>query len=756
MKNTRKIALVLIGLLFMLVFPTGCGNTAPTAEIVIFHTNDTHGRVMGNEWDVIGIDRIAAIYKNTPSSILVDAGDAFHGLPTATLGKGADIAEIMTFAGYDAMVVGNHEFNYGWERLAELREIAGFPLLASNVTKDGSPFLDDTVILEVNGVKIGLFGITTEATADGSAMPEYVRGLDFADPVTTAREKAANLKKQGVHVIVALCHLGDEPYSGTISTDIARVVPDINVIIDGHSHSELPEGHMENGVLIAQTGQHGNNLGKVTISLEKGKITSKTAMLITFEEAQEILPDEAVAAKMNEMEAGYETMLGETVGESKVEMSSEEAPGVRTQEMPLGSFVADAYREIADVDIAVTNGGGLRADIISGVITKRDVITILPFGNTLMVKTVTPAILREALENSVSGIVTDSDGNIDHDESAQGRFLQVSGFSFVYNPTASEGQRVVSIMLDDGRKLMLDDTVTELTLASNNYVMSGGGDYTMLGDLPVLRELGAEDEALAEYIKRQSPIEVPITGRIIEKGSEVRAYADYIGIGTKIAVEAGDVFDVVSRDVFKTEAKEYPTVEDMLEALLSGEVDAALLSNGSSRLIMDSGDYPDFEYLLVPEDVYINRAAPVFHTEELRDKYNEWFTGMSAKGTWQEIVDRWIGAPLPKQEDIPQFDLSGENGVLKMCDTGSYAPLTYFDDNGKLAGFNVDMMSRFAQHMGMSLEIEVVPYAEIADYVASGKADMSACTLAMTDERTVNIIFGKPSTITQAVLIVKK
>ena len=504
-------------MLLLLVFPTGCGNTAPTAEIVIFHTNDTHGRVMGNDWDIIGIDRIAAIHKNIPNSLLVDAGDAFHGLPAATLGKGADIATLMTEAGYDAMVVGNHEFNYGWERLVELREIAGFPLLASNVAKDATPFLDDTVILEVNGVKIGLFGITTEATAAGSVMPEYVRGLDFIDPVTTAREKADNLKKQGVHVIVALCHLGDEPYSGTLSTDIAHEVPNIDVIIDGHSHSELPEGRMENGVLIAQTGQHGNNLGKVTVSLEKGKIIAKTAVLIGFEEAQDTAPDASVALKIAEMEAGYETLLGETVGESRAEMLSDEAPGVRTQEMPLGSFVADAYREIADVDIAVTNGGGLRADILPGIVTKRDVITILPFGNTLMVKTITPAILREALENSVSGIVTDSDGNIDHEESAQGRFLQVSGFNFVYDPNAPAEERIVSITLNDGRILALDDSITELTLASNNYVMSGGGGYNMLGDLPVLRELGAEDEALAEYIKRQSPFEVPAAGRIITK-----------------------------------------------------------------------------------------------------------------------------------------------------------------------------------------------------------------------------------------------
>ena len=143
MKSTR-VYLVLISILLLLIFPSGCtGKNAPTAEIVILHNNDTHGRVMGNDRDIIGIDRIAAIHKNIPNSLLVDAGDAFHGLPAATLGKGAEIAELITEAGYDAMVIGNHEFNYGWERLVELHELAGFPLLASNVTKNGSPFLGD-------------------------------------------------------------------------------------------------------------------------------------------------------------------------------------------------------------------------------------------------------------------------------------------------------------------------------------------------------------------------------------------------------------------------------------------------------------------------------------------------------------------------------------------------------------------------------------------------------------------------------------
>jgi 2',3'-cyclic-nucleotide 2'-phosphodiesterase (5'-nucleotidase family) len=282
-----------------------------------------------------------------------------------------------------------------------------------------------------------------------------------------------------------------------------------------YEFEEKMPGFIENGVLIAQTGQHGGNLGKVTISVENGEITSKIASLIDFEEAQNTAPDKAVADKIAEITANLETLLSEPVGESKSAMSSARNPGVRTQKTPLGSLVADAYREAAGADIAVANGGDIRADLAAGVVTKGDVVSVLPFGNTLMVKTVTPAILRQVLENGVSGIVTDGNGNIDHEQSPQGRFLQVSGFSFAYDPTAPVGERVISVTLDGGKRLALDDDATALTLAGTNYVMTGGDRYSMLAGLSVLRELGAADEALAAYIQRHSPIDVPPAGRII-------------------------------------------------------------------------------------------------------------------------------------------------------------------------------------------------------------------------------------------------
>ena len=501
----------------LLIVGSACSTkkTTPTAEIVIFHTNDTHGRVAGNDSDIIGIDRIAAIRQATPNSILVDAGDTLHGLPIATLSKGADIATLMKAAGYDAMGIGNHEFNYGWEHLAMLRDVAGFPFLASNVLLDGTPFLDDTFIIEIDSVSIGFFGITTEAT-QYSAMPAFVEGLTFRNSVETAREKVEYLQSKNVHVIVALCHMGLEPvHDSALSFVLASEVPEIDIIIDGHSHTELPEGRFVSGVLIAQTGQYGDNLGKITVSIEKGEIVTKAASLITYDEASLYIPDEVVAQMLSVISDSIANMLDESVGESLVSMSSDRSPGVRTQEMPIGNLVADAYRSASDADIAIANGGDIRADIEAGVITRGDIISVLPFGNTLMVKKITPAVLFEVLENGVSGIILDDENNIDYEQSPQGRFLQVSGFSFSYNPTAPEGERIISVTLDTGYSLSRSNTTDYLTIAGSNYVMTGGDYYDMLGTLPVLRELGSADEALEAYIRQNSPVSAAVEGRVV-------------------------------------------------------------------------------------------------------------------------------------------------------------------------------------------------------------------------------------------------
>ena len=241
----------------------------------------------------------------------------------------------------------------------------------------------------------------------------------------------------------------------------------------------------------------------------------------------------------------------------------------------------------------------------------------------------------------------------------------------------------------------------------------------------------------------------------LQPQGQTGTYADYIDIGATITVQAGDIYAGVARDIFRAaETPEYTSIADMLEAVRMSRADAALVSHDYIKQLQDSGMYSDFDYLWVPEDVYVTKSGPIFHTEELREKYNEWFSGIAADGTWQEVVDRWIGMPLPAQEDIPQFEFTGENGILRVADTGNYPPAIYFDANGEPAGFDVEMISLFAQHMGMKTDFTMMAYEAVISYVISGKADMSACMFAITEERQEGMLFGEPSLIMQAVLIV--
>jgi polar amino acid transport system substrate-binding protein len=234
-----------------------------------------------------------------------------------------------------------------------------------------------------------------------------------------------------------------------------------------------------------------------------------------------------------------------------------------------------------------------------------------------------------------------------------------------------------------------------------------------------------------------------------------RTYKDFIDTGKRIAVESGDVYGDLSRDLFIAKTQEHSNTDSMLEALRMGYIDAILISNGFIRQLQNDGLHDDLEYIQVPEYIFVNKAAHIFHTDELRGKYNEWFAGIVADGTFEEILDRWLGGQLPAFEDIPVFELTGENGTLRVCDTGNYPPLSYYD-NSVLVGFDMEMAQRFAYYLGKDLDVSIVDYEEIGDLILSGEFDMSAATWAITEEREEIFFFGEPAVVTEAVLIVIK
>jgi len=238
---------------------------------------------------------------------------------------------------------------------------------------------------------------------------------------------------------------------------------------------------------------------------------------------------------------------------------------------------------------------------------------------------------------------------------------------------------------------------------------------------------------------------------------EPLAYKDYINTGKRIAVEVGDVYGDLAKTFFGArEVPEYSSFANILEELRRGRVDAAITNASYIRYMEENGQMVNFKYFLIPKDDFKVESGQIFNTTELRDQFNEWLAVIAADGTLDQMLNRWIGVPLPKPEDIPQFELTGVNGTLRISDTGNFPPLTYFDANNQPTGFNAELMRRFAQHLGKNVQFTMMDYGAITLHVASGKSDMSGCQLTITAERQEEMIFSNPVIVTQAALIVRR
>jgi len=476
------------------------------ATVTIFHTNDIHGRFLPSN-TAIGIDTIATILAETPNAMLVDAGDTFHGLPFATLNRGMDIVELMNAAGYSLFTPGNHDFNFGTDRLLELEAAADFGFISANVYRGGELLFDDIAIKEINGVTIGFFGLAHPDTPH-LTNPVNVVEVTFADPIEAARNSVELLQDMDVDVIVALAHLGSGARSDYRvdgwAIEVANAVSGIDIIIDGHSHNLHEDGIRVGDTLIVQAGDHGRIVGRVDIFVNEDEITIVAGHIDHDYAVENFTPNAAIQALIEDIQARQSEVMDIVVAYLSVTLYQAE---IRSEEMPLGNLVADAIRWGAGTELAFTNGGGIRDVLEAGDVTKGDIISVLPFGNYVITLEVTPAILRDAMENGVSALP------------GGGRFPQVSGFAFTFNPDAEDGERIISISVD-GEYLDLEDTTTVFTLATNNFIAAGGDAYTMFVYLPILLEFGNQDEILIEYINYADLENLRVEGRIVAVSAE--------------------------------------------------------------------------------------------------------------------------------------------------------------------------------------------------------------------------------------------
>ena len=358
-----------------------------------------------------------------------------------------------------------------------------FPVLAANVTykETGEPLLGTNTVIVRGGIKFGVFGLASPETVY-KTHPDNVAGLDFLDPIETASLQVAELNAQGCDYIICIGHIGLDESTEITSADICGAVDGIDVFIDGHSHTVLPQGMTVNGTVIASTGEYIKNIGVVTIDNATGAIEAGLVAETDAYEGRDDAVDELIGGLRTELEA----LLGEVVGYTDVYLNGERQY-VRTQETNLGDLAADALVYVSGADCAMTNGGGIRASIEVGDITKGDLVTVFPFGNYVVTKYVTGSAIHDMLEHGVRA----------YPESLGG-FPQVSGIEFKFDPTAEAYDRVdPKDVLVGGEPLELE---REYLFATNDFIAAGGDGYTMLGEFPIATEYAGLDEVLIQYI----------------------------------------------------------------------------------------------------------------------------------------------------------------------------------------------------------------------------------------------------------------
>ncbi|MBS6802933.1 MAG: alpha/beta fold hydrolase [Clostridiales bacterium] len=507
-------------------------------KVVILHTNDTHGADLDEEGASFGMAGVAQLKKDFEAAgadvLLVSAGDSIMGKPLVSADQGKSAIEFMNAAGYDAMTVGNHELDFGIDNLKALAKDADFPILCADMTTeaDGKTVFDSNKIFDLGGVKVGVFGLATPETltkADASKMP----GITFPQTdklYAVAQAQVDELNKAGADLIVCLGHLGiDDESIGNRSIDVCEHVDGIDLFIDGHSHSttadiiaKVGDTNVVNGAKIVSTGTALANVGVVIYDQETGTLTDELVPAASYTKT-----DADVAKLVDDRNTAVDKVYGEKIATTEVdlngsrsggaatdpvtkaEMTFPEGEGVRTTETNLGDFAADAILWQArqtlgeeNVDAALTNGGGIREALAKGDISKKSLLAVFPFGNTVATIDVTGAQLLEALEAATCTT-----------PEAIGAFPQVSGIEFTLNTgvpyvngtqyanstyyaPANPGSRV-TISTVNGEAF---DPAATYTIATNDFTAKGGDTYGVFKTAGGWKDVGVSlEDALINY-----------------------------------------------------------------------------------------------------------------------------------------------------------------------------------------------------------------------------------------------------------------
>jgi 2',3'-cyclic-nucleotide 2'-phosphodiesterase (5'-nucleotidase family) len=476
---------------------------AEPVTVTILHTNDVYeispkgGRGGLAELRTL-LDRERAA---NPLTVTTFGGDLISPSVMSGLTQGAQMIDLYNALGTDVAVPGNHEFDFGLDVMQTRLGESTFPWLGTNVLgPDGTilPPLGSTLMLERGGFKIGFLGLLTPETEELSTPGP---GVGFAPFMDVAREAAAALKEDGADLVVALTHLDFAD-----DRRLLQEVRAVDIVLGGHDHD--PITFFEGGKLLIKAGYDAHFLAAVDITLDRVKRGEQEAVVWSpgwrYLPTAGVAPEPTIKAKVDEYNAKLDAELLVAVGTTAVELDSTRET-VRTKESNVGNLIADAIRESVGADVAIANGGGIRGDrtyAAGTTLTRKDILTELPFGNVTVLVEISGADLLAALENGVSQV-----------EDKAGRFPQVSGMSFTYDMARPAGSRIVSVKIGDAE---LDPAKT-YKLATNDYVLGGGDGYSSLAKgKTVIDASGAKLMAsmVIDWIAAKGEVAPAVEGRI--------------------------------------------------------------------------------------------------------------------------------------------------------------------------------------------------------------------------------------------------
>lgn len=506
---------VLLFFAFLLTI-LGCTGLSPHSndgdlvKITVLHTNDVHGHA----WPIGEPPRggIAAqaylvrkirkeVEKEGGAVLVLSAGDANTGVAESDYFRAKPDLTAMNVIGYDAMVLGNHEFDKGPVQIEEQKKWVRFPFLSANVHyKDekkelAKPF----VVLNKGGVKVGIVGLTTDGLKLFT-LPKYGKALNVENPIQAIHRVLPKIKSEGGDFVIALTHIGinklGKHSKELIVNDDARLaeeVPEIPLIVGGHSHTLLSNGLKVGQTLIVQAGEWSQYLGRVDLewSRTQRKVIAMQASTIP------IIPSEGeveeIKSLLEQFRKKVQPLFDAVVGIAQQKIG-EERPSVRSGENALGNLICDALREETRADVAIFNSGGIRGILNPGPIRVRDIHQAFPFKNTVATTTVSGTLLKKIIAQGIAN------------RHQTGSLLQVSGLSYSFKGNELNEIKVAGLPIQEGRKYKL---------VTNNFVMGGGDGLSTVVESGPVRDLGnTVDEVLIRYIRNKKSIENRKEGRI--------------------------------------------------------------------------------------------------------------------------------------------------------------------------------------------------------------------------------------------------